>query len=61
MKPEVKLTEIDGNVFVIIGTVSKALKRAGLRNEAEDFVNKARSSKSYDEVLRLCFEYCEVS
>lgn len=30
VKPKVKLTGTDGNVFSIIGAVSKALKRAGM-------------------------------
>ena len=33
LKPKCKLTGIDGNVFVIIGTVSKTLRNAGLRDK----------------------------
>lgn len=60
-KPECQLTGQDGNVFGIIGRVSKTLKRAGLRDHAEEFTAKAMSAGSYDEVLRLCFEYVDVS
>lgn len=59
-KPECKLTGCDGNVFSIIGRVKKALEKAGMRKEANDFVQKAMSSKSYDEVLALCMEYVDV-
>ena len=59
-KPAVQLTGEDGNVFAIIGRVSKALRRAGLPQVAEEFSKKAMSSGSYDEVLRLCFDYVEV-
>jgi hypothetical protein len=60
-KPEVQLTGTDGNVFAIIGTVSKTLKRAGLTAEAQEFTKKAFASESYDAVLRLAMTYCEVS
>lgn len=60
-KPKVKLVGTDGNVFSIIGKVSGALKRAGMEEQAKEFTKKAFTSKSYDEVLGLCFEYVEVS
>jgi hypothetical protein len=44
-KPNCKLVGTDGNVFAIIGTVSRTLKRAG---------------QPYDDVLALCWEYVEV-
>lgn len=59
-KPVVQLSEEDGNVFAIMGRVSKALKRAGQPEKAKEFVDKARKSESYDAVLRLCMEYVEV-
>lgn len=59
-KPTVQLSGEDGNVFNVIGRVSKALKRAGQSEKAEEFQGKAMASGSYDEVLQLCFEYVEV-
>jgi len=59
-KPECKLIGEDGNVFAIIGTVSRTLKRAGLKEEAKEFVDKAFAAHSYDEVLCLCMDYVEV-
>lgn len=59
-KPTVQLTGEDGNVFSIIGRVSKALRCAGLVDEAKEFTRKALNSGSYDEVLQLCFDYVEV-
>lgn len=58
--PECKLTGTDGNVFAIIAKVSKTLKRAGHRDKAEEFCSAAMSSKSYDDVLALCFKYVDV-
>ena len=59
-KPECKLIGEDGNVFAIIGRVRTALRRAGMRDEAQEFSKKAMSQGSYDDVLILCDEYCDV-
>ena len=59
-KPTCKLLGEDGNVFNIIGRVSATLKRAGLKEKAEEFTSKAFNSESYDAVLRLAMEYTEV-
>jgi len=59
-KPKCKLIGVDGNVFVIIGHVAAALKKAGLKKEASEFTTKAFSSGSYDEVLQLCMEYVDI-
>ena len=51
----------DGNVFNIIGLVSRALKRYKVpAAEVSKFQNAAFTSKSYDAVLRLCMEWVEV-
>ena len=60
MKPTVQLLGHDGNVFSIIGRVSKALKRANMEKEAKEFTEKAMNAESYDGVLQLAMEYCEV-
>lgn len=59
-KISVKLIGEDGNVFNIIGIVSKALKRAGMADKAAEFTKKAFTAGSYDDVLCLCMEYVEV-
>jgi len=59
-KPECQLSGEDGNVFFIIGRVSKTLKRVGLNEQAKEFTDKAMNAGSYDEVLRMCFDYVEV-
>jgi hypothetical protein len=59
-KPKCRLVGTDGNVFSVIGTVSKCLKKAGQAAMAKEFCDRAMTSGSYDEVLRLCFEYVEV-
>lgn len=59
-KPVCRLVGTDGNVFSIIGSVSSALRRSGQVERAQEFVKRATSSKSYDEVLVLIHEYVEV-
>lgn len=59
-KPSCKLSGKDGNVFAIIGYVRQALRAAGQDKQAREFVQRAFSARSYEEVLRLCFEYVEV-
>lgn len=60
-KPFVQLTGQDGNVFIIISRVSGALKKDGQTDKAKEFTDKAFSAGSYDEVLQLAMEYCDVS
>ena len=60
LKPQCKLIGVDGNVFIIIGAVNKTLEKAGLNDKAKEFNNKVMKQKSYDDVLRLCFEYVDV-
>ena len=59
-KPVCKLTGTDGNVFSIIGTVTKCLRRHGQADKAQEFAAKAMSAGSYDEVLAMTFDYVEV-
>jgi hypothetical protein len=59
-KPICILTGQDGNVFNIIGLVSRTLKRAGQADKAREFVDRAMKAKSYDDVLALSRDYVEV-
>lgn len=59
-KPACKLIGRDGNVFSIIGSVTRALERNGQRDLADEFKKKAFASKSYDDVLTLVHDYVEV-
>jgi hypothetical protein len=60
-KPFVQLSGEDGNVFSIIGRTAESLRKAGLPYKAKEFVDEAMNSDSYDEVLRLAMEYCDVA
>jgi len=56
-KPVAKIIGANGNIFVIVGICSKALKRAGMDNKAKELVNRAFDSSSYEEALSICLEY----
>jgi hypothetical protein len=59
-RPKCQLIGENGNVFAIIGLVSRTLKKAGQPEQAKEFTSKAFASGSYDEVLNLCQYYVEV-
>jgi len=58
-KPKVKLLGKDGNAFVILGEVSKALRKAGMDEEAEAFFEEATEG-DYNHLLRTAMKYVDV-
>ena len=60
-KPTCKLIGEDGNIFNVIGLVSRSLKKAGMKDKSEEFTKKAFASHSYDEVLALATKYVKVT
>lgn len=58
---DVQLSGQDGNVFNLIGIVSKALKRAGESEAASTMTNEVFASESYDEALSIMAKYVNVS
>ncbi len=59
-KPKVKLTGQDGNVFVLLGVCSRALKSIGQADKAKEMSEKVFASGSYHEALGIMGEYCEI-
>ena len=60
-KPTVKLTGEDGNAFAIMGTVSRALRKAGLPKEHIDKYIEESTSGDYDNLLRVAMKYANVN
>lgn len=58
---EVKLIGHDGNAFVIIGAVSRAISRAHGAEAADAWRTEATQCGSYDELLRFVMSTVEVS
>jgi hypothetical protein len=60
-KPEVRLTESDGNAFALIGKCTRAAKKADWTPEQiKEFRDEAMSG-DYQNVLRTCCKYFDVS
>lgn len=49
--------DIDGNAFMIMGTVHKALRKAGADQEYIDKYTKEAQSGDYDHLLRTTMDY----
>lgn len=49
---KVQLVGQDGNIFNLIGIVSKQMKRNGYSDQVNEFIKDITSSKSYNEALR---------
>lgn len=61
MKLKCRLIGEDGNIFNLIGIVSRTLKEAGEPEKAEEMIRRITSdAKSYDEALAMLMEYVDV-
>lgn len=58
---EVQLTGQDGNIFMIMGLVAQALKRAGHRDAVTPFTHDIMASDSYTDALARVRHWVEVS
>ena len=61
MAVDVTLVGEDGNVFAIVGRVSKAMKRAGFVEAAAEYTKAAFACGSYDAVLQLTMQTVNVT
>lgn len=59
-KPTVKLLEQNGNAFMIMGTISKALKKAGADEEYVQMYMEESQAGDYDNLLRVALKYADV-
>lgn len=61
--PDVKVDLVgsDGNAFAVLGTVTRAMRRAGVpKDERDAFVSEATAG-DYDHLLQTVLRYVEVS
>lgn len=49
----------DGNAYAIMGRVKDALKKAGMEDKMDEYLEKARSG-DYDNLLRVTMDYVEI-
>lgn len=57
---EVDLVGQDGNAFVILGAVRRAMRRAGVSSEEIDSFDDEATSGDYDHLLSTCMEWVTV-
>ena len=57
---EVNLVGEDGNIFSLVGLTSKALKRSGYKEYAEELNSRLKEQESYDDALNLISEYVTI-
>ena len=59
-KPELNLSEGDGNVFFIIGRARRVAHRAGWTDAQVDAFATLAQAGDYDHALQTCFRYFDV-
>jgi len=59
-RPEVQLTGVNGNVFSVISTVERALKRAGWTSDQLSVFRNDAMSGDYNHALQTCMKYADV-
>lgn len=60
LKPKCKLIGEDGNIFFILGRVSRVLKDNGMVDKAKECSDRVMASGSYEQALCIIMEYVEV-
>lgn len=60
VKPIAKLIGADGNIFNLLGIAQKALRKAGMSEQAKEMTHKVTESNSYSAALAIISEYVEV-
>ena len=49
----------DGNIFGILGQASRLLKRAGMKEQADEMFSRVTSCGDYNKALNIISEYVE--
>ena len=60
LKPKCKLIGENGNVFFLLGTVMRTLRKNGLHDQANECQQKVTSAGSYDEALAIMRTYVDI-
>lgn len=58
-RPKMELLGQDGNIFAILGRASALLKRAGMKDQADEMFQRVTASGSYEQALNIISEYVE--
>ena len=58
---EVQLSAVDGNAFMLLGTVQKALRKAGVSADERAVFMRDATAGDYDHLVQTCMRWVEVS
>ncbi len=58
-KPRMELLGQDGNIFGILGQASRLLKRAGMKEQADEMFSRVTACGDYNKALNIISEYVE--
>lgn len=59
VKPKVKLSNTDGNVFALLGQCTKALRKEGLQDKAKQLTEDVFNTHSYSDALAMMSKYVD--
>lgn len=59
-KIKVNLIGEDGNIFNLVGIVSREMRRNGLEELASEMRNRVFNSEAYDNALQIIMEYVDI-
>ena len=60
-KPKCKLSDKNGNVFNLLGIVSRTLRDNHQNKQANECVDRVlKTATSYDDALRIMMDYVEI-
>lgn len=59
-KIKVNLIGEDGNIFNLVGIISREMRRNGLEELASEMRNRVFNSESYDNALQIIMEYVDI-
>jgi hypothetical protein len=57
---KVRLVGGDGNAFAILGTVIKAMRRGGVKNDQIELFQEEATSGDYNHLLATCMKWVDV-
>lgn len=60
-KIKVELSGGDGNAFMILGKMQRAMQKVGVSQEKIDEFKKEAKSGDYDHLLQTCMKWVEIS
>ena len=60
-KPKVQAVGEDGNIFMVVGNASKALKKDGQADAAAAMQAEVQKAGSYDEALQIIMKYVDLT